>query len=185
MLLSSAGFENPAIGNEFLQLAGKPPAEIRVLFIPTAAVSEEQLQGVTASRQELLDVGIQPEGIVYCPLDNGFEPEECKNFDVIYVCGGNTAHLLQKMMDSGFADFLKRAVMKGTLYVGVSAGSIVVGPRVGESEGLNLVDAAIMPHFKVSQQGKKELLESRGYRVVPLHDNQALRVVGNVETVIQ
>lgn len=37
LLLTSDGLVNPKIGQQFLELIGKDPKEIRVLFIPTAA----------------------------------------------------------------------------------------------------------------------------------------------------
>lgn len=36
--MTSAGFENKAIENIYLELIGKKPEEIKALFIPTAAV---------------------------------------------------------------------------------------------------------------------------------------------------
>ena len=36
LLLTSAGFENPKIGEEFLKSVNKPVSEIKIIFVPTA-----------------------------------------------------------------------------------------------------------------------------------------------------
>jgi peptidase E len=43
LLLTSAGFENAKIGKEFLRLINNNPATTKVLFIPTASRTEEEL----------------------------------------------------------------------------------------------------------------------------------------------
>ena len=40
-LLTSAGFENLAVKEAFLDLVGKEPSQIKALWVPTAAVDEE------------------------------------------------------------------------------------------------------------------------------------------------
>jgi len=44
-----------------LELVNKPVSEIKVLFIPTASRTKEELIYVEKSRQELLDSGILKE----------------------------------------------------------------------------------------------------------------------------
>lgn len=50
LLLTSAGFLNPKIGDEFLKLLSKNPKDIKVLFIPTA--SEYKLENGPAFAQD-------------------------------------------------------------------------------------------------------------------------------------
>ena len=63
LLLTSAGFENPNIGKEFLKLVDKPANEIKILFIPTAARSKEEQDYANKSKQELYDLGINYDNI--------------------------------------------------------------------------------------------------------------------------
>ncbi len=42
ILLTSAGFDNKKIEEKFLELVDKPVGKIKVIFIPTAAITEEQ-----------------------------------------------------------------------------------------------------------------------------------------------
>lgn len=78
-----------------------------------------------------------------------------KEIDVLLVNGGDPLYLCYWMRQSGLADLLPslRAV-----YVGLSAGSMLIAPRIGEffvgwtppeggDQTLGLVDFAIFPHL--------------------------------------
>jgi dipeptidase E len=76
--------------------------------------------------------------------------------DALLVCGGDALYLCHWMRQSGLADLLPS--LREAVYVGVSAGSMVLAPKVGEDfviwrpptgrdEGLGLVDFSIFPHL--------------------------------------
>ena len=206
LLLTSAGFENPKIGKKFLELVDKPVSKIKVLFIPTASRTKEELIYVEKSKQELLDLGILENNIVSFNLDKKLSEEEINTFNVIYVCGGNTFYLLHKLRESKFDEIVKKMVERGTVYVGASAGSIVLGPEIGltalpdtndvnlkNTAGLNLVNVAVSPHYckeeeKMVRKWQKKVdseISSLTYKILPLTDKQALLVVGDEEEVIE
>jgi len=184
LLLTSAGFLNPEVKNTFLKLLDKPIDQIHLVFIPTASRTEEELKYVKISRQELASLGIKH--ITTLNLDRRVTVEDIKA-DVIYVCGGNTFYLLQKIRESGFDTLLP--TFDG-LYIGVSAGSIVVGPNIevsgpwdendvnlSDTTGLNIVNFALIPHY---QRKEKEIVEDlrnhADYEIIELTDNQAMLV---------
>ncbi|MCK4259329.1 MAG: Type 1 glutamine amidotransferase-like domain-containing protein [Halanaerobiales bacterium] len=177
LLLTSAGFENPKIGDEFIRLIGKPPSDIRVLFIPTAAINEEQLKFVEESKFELLKVGIMEDNIHTFNLDRVVTYDKVAKYDSIYVCGGNTLHLLNKIKDIKFDIILKKLIDDGKLYVGVSAGSIILGPKVRDQPGLKIIDTCIIPHYSDDFREKLEVLKKQNeYSITPLTDMQALLI---------
>ncbi len=198
LLLTSAGFENPRIGKKFLELVNKPVSEIKVLFIPTASRTKEELIYVEKSRQELLDSGILKENIIDFNLDRELNDEELNTFNVIYVCGGNTFYLLYKIKESKFGDVTKELINNGVVYVGASAGSMIVGPDIKltafpdkndinlkDTVGLSLVNTAISPHYcKEEEKMVKEWQEKADYKILPLTDNQALLVIDNNKPMI-
>jgi len=111
-----------------------------------------------------------------------------EGFDVIYFCGGNTFFILHKVRENGFDKVIERFVNEGKLYIGVSAGSIIMSPSIATSSdendigikdltGLKLVDVLIAPHYN---ENKKSIIEDYrkklSYEIVPLTDNQALVV---------
>jgi dipeptidase E len=76
--------------------------------------------------------------------------------DVLLVDGGDAAYLCHWMRASGLADLLES--LRETVWVGVSAGSMVMTPRIGEDfvtwdspagdRTLGLVDFSIYPHLE-------------------------------------
>ena len=53
-----------------------------------------------------------------------------KNNDYIYVTGGNTFFLLQEMNRSGAGDLIKTQINAGKLFIGESAGAILLAPDI-------------------------------------------------------
>lgn len=198
LLLTSAGFLNPKIGQKFLDLAGKPASKIKIVFIPTASKTEKENYYVEESKQELIDLGIKKENIRVLDIDHKISYSEIAEFDVMYVCGGNMFYLLAKVREFDFGKIIKQFVDMENVYVGVSAGSMLACPNIElaapfdpndvgitDFRGLNLTDVIVSPHYKESD--KKIIEEFRKklhYKIIPLTDNQALLVLdGKVEII--
>lgn len=192
LLLTSAGFENPKVGKEFLKLVDKPASQIKVIFIPTASRTKEELFYVGKSRRELKEVGIKKENVKDLNLDHKVSFDEVKDFDVIYVCGGNTFYLLSKVRESGFDNIVKKFLDKGGVYVGASAGSMITTPSIESSDwkdldrndigltdltGLDFVPFMLVVHYESArEEGIKEEAASSKYPVRILTDKQAILV---------
>jgi len=78
-----------------------------------------------------------------------------KETDALLVNGGDSLYLCHWMRQSGLADLLPS--LQETVWVGLSAGSLVMTPRIGKDfviwkpptggdEALGLVDFSIFPH---------------------------------------
>ena len=76
--------------------------------------------------------------------------------DALLVFGGDVHYLCRWMQESGLADLLPS--LRDTVYVGISAGSMVTAPIFGETydepekpfvieKGIGLVDFALIPHM--------------------------------------
>lgn len=199
LLLTSAGLANKNIANLFLQLIGKSLAKIKIIFVPTASRSEEELKYVQVSKKELLELGILEDNIKTTNLDKPALFNEVKNFDVIYVCGGNTFHLLKKVRESGFDKVIIEFVKLNKLYFGVSAGSILVGPNIEiaspfdendahltDLTGLSLTNVIVSPHYSQNEKPIIDKFKKKSqFEVVPLTDNQALLVVDGKKRIIE
>lgn len=197
LLLTSAGFENKRIGDEFLRLVNKEPANIKVLFIPTASRTEEELYYVGLCIDELIEMGIKIENIITYNLDYNIEYNEVRGIDSIYVCGGNTYYLLSKVREANFEKVLDRLIDKGKLYLGVSAGSVVAGPNIGISSsendvglndltGLKLTNLVVAPHYCPEKVEKVEKFKNEtDYTIYPLTDEQALLIIDDKIEIIQ
>lgn len=111
------------------------------------------------------------------------------DYDYIYVVGGNTFDLRRAMLETGFDEKLRRYLDYGGVYVGESAGAIVVGPSLRGFEimdeapndalwkGLGIIDTILVPHndskeekFRDRAPGIKE--RNVGKSVQPLNDDE-------------
>jgi dipeptidase E len=199
LLLTSTGLVTKNITNQFLQIIDKPVSQIKIIFVPTASRSEEELKYVQESKKELLDLGIPENNIKTLNLDKPVSFEEVKDFDVIYVCGGNTFYLLEKVRETGFDKVIIEFAKTDKLYFGVSAGSILVCPNIDiaspfdendvnltDLTGLNLTDVIVSPHYKDEEKTTIDNFKKKTqYEVVPLTDEQALLVIDGETKIVE
>ena len=198
LILTSAGFSNKTIVDKFNEMLDKPISEAKVLFIPTASRYQEELEYVKQSRLELINVGINEGNIIEYNLDIDLKISELNKYDILYVCGGNTFYLLHKIKEIKFDEKIRKAVENGLMYIGVSAGSIVVGPTIETAgpfdendigienfKGMNFIEDIIIPHYN---EKRIEIVE--GFRktmknnIITITDNQALIVCEDTYQII-
>lgn len=194
LLLTSAGFTNPKVGEVFVGLLDKPVDQINILFVPTASRTEPELLYVKKSEEELMRVGVAAGHISWLDIDNLPSDTSLNNFHVVYVCGGNTFYLMHKLNESGFGRKIKEMVNGGKIYVGASAGSVVAGPDVSiagpgdkndiglkDMAGLGLTDVVTSPHYnEMEEAGQVEKFRAElPHKIIPLTDAQALEIVGD------
>ncbi len=199
LLLTSTGFTNPKIGDFFVNLLNKPISKVKIIFIPTASRSKEELYYVEESKNELIQIGIKKSNLFIYNLDKRLSYNDVKNYDVIYVCGGNTFYLTLKIREDGFDKVIKKLVKEDKLYLGVSAGSVLAGPNIDAAApfdpndvnlkdwtGLNLTDIIVSPH--ANNKDKKiieKLAREAKYKFIPITDNQALFISDKEKKIIE
>jgi dipeptidase E len=165
-LLTSAGIQNASIQRALLDLLGKPVAECSALCIPTAiypfpggpTMAYRFIHGTTAN--PLTELGWKSLGVLELTALPSIPKEVwlpgVQAADALLVNGGDVIYLCRWMRESGLADVLP--TLRETVYVGVSAGSMVTAPIFGETyndpqtpfvieKGLGLVDFALLPHL--------------------------------------
>jgi dipeptidase E len=168
LLLASAGITNTSIRAALVDLLGKPISDSTALCIPTASYGMRGGGSLAAWRfiagQEpscpMTELGWKSVGVLELTALAGIDAGEwmpaVRETDVLLVNGGDPLYLRHWMAQSGFADLLPS--LPATVYVGLSAGSMVMTPRIGEDfvswrpptgadETLGLVDFAIFPHL--------------------------------------
>ena len=176
LLLTSAGIKNDSIHNALKEMLGKPIAESSALCIPTAmhaalprgaAMAARLIRGVAAT--PLCEVGWKSLGVLELTAVPSIAREQwvplVQEADTLLVGGGDVLYLCYWMRQSGLADLLPE-LARETVYVGVSAGSMVVTPNFGEAyddwfcrepparhlpkgdeRALGLVDFSVFPHL--------------------------------------
>jgi len=135
ILLTSAGFDEEKIRDIFLGFVGKPPKDIKVLFIPTAAIDEAAIRVLPLCMDDLLKSDIPAANIRVFDLHRSLSYEELTAFDGIYFTGGSTQYLLERINATGFNISLNEFVNNGGVYVGVSAGSCVAAGNLPDNLG--------------------------------------------------
>ena len=167
LLLTSGGVKNPSIHNALLDLLGKPIAESNALCIPTAQWGHPWCTPASAWRfisgnspAPMCDLGWKSVGVLELTALPSISKERwipwVREADVLLVDGGDAMFLCHWMRQSGLVDLLPS--LRETVWVGVSAGSMVMTPRIGEQfvswkppsggdETLGIVDFSIFPHL--------------------------------------
>ena len=166
LLLTSAGISNTSIRNALIELLGKPIAEASALFIPTAIYAIAN--GADLSRRVIrgslgdpfCELGWKSLGVLELTALPSIKQElwvpMLRETDALLVGGGDCQYLCYWMQQSGLADLLPSLLQK-TVYVGLSAGSMIM-TRFGTTYGnhtlpaesdksLGLVDFALHPHL--------------------------------------
>src|SRR5712691_9982209 len=166
-LLTSAGIKNTSIHDALVDLLGKPIAESSALCIPTAIYANpggagHALRFISGreARTPMCELGWKSLGVLELTalpsIDEELWVPMVRETDVLLVGGGDPLYLCHWMRQSGLADLLPS--LRGTVYVGVSGGSMVMAPNVGEDfvgwkpptggdRALGVVEFSIFPHL--------------------------------------
>ena len=166
LLLTSGGITNDSLRNALVEMLGKPIEESSAIIIPTAVLNWDNgpfavadlVRGVGQSAMTNLGWGkLGLMELTTLPsLERDVWVKNLQEVDAILVAGGDALFLAHWMRESGFADVLP---MLDATYVGLSAGSMALTPRIGSDfvtwnpdgrsdETLGLVDFSIFPHLE-------------------------------------
>lgn len=166
----------------------------KAVFIPTAGDPYDNKDFVEADKIALEKYGLDA---IEVDVKNRSE-EEIREVvggaDIILVAGGDTFYLMEKLKESGADKVINDFVRNGGVYIGSSAGSIVccptiegakefddpsLAPKLNNYDGMGIFKDVIIPHThkekyfeRVKRATKK--LESKGYKVYPLTDDDVL-----------
>ena len=209
LLLTSAGISNTSIHDALVELLGKPVAEASALFVPTAiyALPSGADKAYRVIRGTLGDpfceMGWRSLGVLELTTLPTIKKElwvpMLEETNALLVGGGDCQYLTYWMRQSGLAGLLP-SLLRKTVYVGLSAGSMVMtryGTTFGhhtlpsESEkALGLVDFALHPHldYEAFPENSLENLEKLAATLpmpsYAIDDQTAIKVTdGKIEVV--
>lgn len=166
-LLTSAGITNASIRAALVGMLGKPIADSSALCIPTAsyanpngAANAWRFISGREPRTPMCELGWGSLGVLELTALPSVDRERwvpaVEQADALLVGGGDPLYLRHWMQESGLAELLPS--LRGMVYVGLSAGSMVMAPRIGEDfvgwrppaggdRCLGMVDFAMFPHL--------------------------------------
>ncbi|MEX0784850.1 MAG: Type 1 glutamine amidotransferase-like domain-containing protein [Dehalococcoidia bacterium] len=211
LLLTSAGIKNTSICDALVELLGKPIAESHALCTPTAMYGHPMVRPDGAWRfigghqpeAPMVELGWKSVGVLELTALPTIGEERwvpwVRKTDVLLVGGGDALYLAHWMRQSGLADLLPS--LPETVWVGLSAGSMVMTPRIGEDfvhwepptggdETLGLVDFSIFPHLDNPDLPENTMADAERWAAgiagpaYAIDDETAIKVVaGAVEVV--
>jgi dipeptidase E len=209
LLLTSAGIKNPSIHDALLELLGKPIAECDALCIPTAGYGHPMGSPAGAwrfvtgnARTPMCELGWKSLGVLELTALPSIDRERwvgwVEEADVLLVNGGEAVYLSHWMQRSGLADLVPS--LPDTVWAGLSAGSMVMAPCVGEEfvgwtqpdgggdRTLGVVDFSIFPHLEEVPDNSMAAAEQWAAAIpgpgYAIDDQTAIRVVdGRVDVI--
>ena len=210
-LLTSAGIKNTSIHDALVDLLGKPIAESSALCIPTAGYGQPVGGPGAAWRfiagratTPMCELGWKSLGVLELTALPSIDEEQwvpmVQETDALLVNGGDPLYLCYWMRQSGLADLLP-SLRRETVYVGLSAGSMVLTPAVGEEfidwtpptgddSTLGVVDFSLFPHLDHERFPENSMANAERWAAkmpVPgyaIDDQTAIKVTdGSVEVV--
>ena len=157
-VLVSSGFSSPAILGKVRATAGDR-GYAKAHIITTAHPKKERAPWNGITKQQLEDMGLT---VSFVDFDAGESIDD--DADLLYVCGGNTFRLLHGIRTAAapIRDQIASLCDRGGLYVGSSAGAVIVGPDItsaGEIHpdknhdgitdltGLRFIPRHVIPHY--------------------------------------
>lgn len=183
IVLTSCGIIDNKLKEQFYELLDKDISKIKLLYV-TIAVDGEKDTDRTWLEEEyatILDLGIKKENITEFHYEKNID---FSSYDIIYMIGGNTFYLLKELKEKNLAKKIIQAIDNGVIYVGSSAGSIILGKTIETAllydenwvnlvdlKGLNIVNGIIIPHANRKQEFIKEVKQKYNDKIIELYDN--------------
>ena len=212
LLLTSAGIKNASIRDALVQLLGKPIADSHALCIPTASyghpmVTPDRAWNFVAGKEPrtpMAELGWKSVGLLELTALPSISPDRWASWvrqaDVLLASGGDALYLCHWMRQSGLLDLLQS--LPDMVWVGLSAGSMVMTPRIGEDfveekppitgddRALGVVGFSIFPHVDHPELTENTMAAAEkwaaglGCPAYAIDDESALQVVnGQVQVV--
>ena len=127
-----------------------------VLIVPTAAAFENPALAADNGVRHFRSLGADASPLMVLNHDDSMDAgmaSEIESADVVYLTGGNPAHLLDSLQDSLLLDTLQSRLENGGILAGSSAGAMVMGSWMrfrGEwTRTLSVAaDIATLPHHE-------------------------------------
>ncbi len=162
------------------------PRHGKLLYVPIALREHKLFTGAENWFRGVIKLHSRNDDIV---LETWFDLKgkdfsKLKEFDGVYIGGGNTWSLIKDITESGFVNPLKEYIENGGVYYGGSAGAIICGLRIdlhGDKNSINwkgtvgmdlMNGLSVVCHAKQEQLAELEkLAKKEDIRLITLAEN--------------
>ncbi|MBO3282798.1 Type 1 glutamine amidotransferase-like domain-containing protein [Paenibacillus sp. FSL M8-0228] len=125
-----------------VHFAGENLKGKKVTFIPTASIPEKVKFYVNSGKKALENLGLVVDEIEISTVPLNEIESKIRENDYIYITGGNTFYLLQELRRTGADKIIADEVNAGKLYIGESAGSMILSPNIEYAQLMDNVQEA-------------------------------------------
>jgi dipeptidase E len=197
LLLTSTGLSSENVAKRFQSFFTDSGSQA-VAIVTTAADDKEQNKYSQLAKKQFEEMGFTKIDFVDLEAEPG---RDFSSYGVIYVCGGNTFKLLKFAREANFKTSIENLLSRGGVYVGVSAGSIIVGPSINianevepdqndisleDLTGFNITDLIILPHYSPEVEEETKVFEKKyGVTVDRLNNSQAAFLENGEKTIVE
>ena len=159
-----------------------------ITFIPTASIPEKVKFYVGSAKKAFQKMGLIVDELELTEATTAEIVSKLQQNDYIYISGGNTFFLLEELRKTGADKIIIEQIDLGKLYIGESAGSMIVSPNIvvpnlGTYSALNVIDFYPIPHhtnFPFAKAVEKMISKySSELDLYPISNSQAILVNGN------
>ena len=208
MLLLSSTLTNETLKQTLLQMLSKPPKDHKILIINQVQYVLDQLPEYTEiaknmvkrDKEILTDLGFSSETINIYDVVN-IEKPNLHEVDLLWIQGGNNFYYLQQIREKGYMEDIRGFIEKNGVYVGTSAGSMMMSPSVDvnltmdenlveleDVTGFGIIPFFIVPHWdSMDEDVRVRMLGyagESGKKVISLTDQQGILVTDKETRVI-
>ncbi len=200
LLLLSKGFSTESIKHGFLSSFSLTPNQVNVAIIPTASAEwKEKHKGAVSAFEYFKSTGFKNIDFIDIEYQS---PELLKNYEIIFISGGDPFYLLRHLKYTGTDKVLKKLYEQGVCMVGSSAGAMIFGTNIRavllfepkrDTSGLTdfsslaCIPFAVLPHAdQLLQQYENynEIMETvdkkSGDKILAINDNDGVLFLDDV-----
>ena len=197
LFLTSTGLSCKAVTKK-LKLIFVDRKKVSVAIITTAAEGKEKNKYSLLAKKHFENMGFV--NVDFIDLEAQRE-KDFSSYGIIYVCGGNTFKLLKFAREANFKNSIENLLKRNGVYIGVSAGSIIVGPSIEIAgkiaadkntiglknlTGFGITDLIILPHYSPDLEKKTRAFETKcNVTVERISNSQALLIKNGEKTIIE
>ncbi len=187
IILTSTGLSAEPVRHASEKFFDSLPHKSSVAIVTTAAEGKENNKYSKLAESQFRDFGFHI--IDFIDIENNSRVD-FSIYSVIYVCGGNTFKLLKYARETNFKDVIIKLFERGGIYIGVSAGAIILAPTIkaaasidpdpnvvglNDFTGLGIINFEVHPHYDIEEESELVNYEKNiSHRVVRLSNDEAL-----------
>jgi dipeptidase E len=195
LILTSNGVSSKLVESSFLELINGEVKDKRVLVLRSTRKDPDEYGFEIL--EELKNIGFNERNIRFVNPFKEVASKDMKEYDVIYSAGGNTFVITDSIKKRGFDSLIKDMVNSGVVYLGVSAGTIMMGPSIEiagigkggdpnyinleDLEGMGVTKITAFPHY--DDENEEDILEfekEKKLSVERIKDGECILVKGDV-----